>query len=421
MDRRCLQCKGPLPRARRQGRGRITSGNHPHYCSDACFDVARTWICVGCGALDKACRPCRKRTYCADCLGRHYNKAARVFQETRDRQVAQGRVLVACTYDKCSRPQDLLDRTRSQSKRPASCRHDECKVALREERHGGCNPLTGREIFCMGCGQSRGYRPPYYEHKFKYCRVCAQRRREANTISPQTVKTSTSLVGDGQAHALKEWRACGLNGCDSGRLVWISEIRRYPNRTFYCSLSHFKAAMARRGTRIHCRGCGQERALERSHIPRTFDPETMTYLCQVCQPPRSVVRMFTCHRAGCSLTFKRRVFVNAPDIPRFCSLTCRVLHYDGGRAVCANPHCYNPIPRRKRYNRYCSTACYEASKPGRPTLHRKPSKAELLIEPYIESGERRIRVIVDRTGVARNTVRRVFRERGIVAGPYALT
>jgi len=421
MDRRCLQCNGPLPPTRRE-RGRIASGNHQHYCSDTCLDLARTWVCKGCGTLDKAHKPSRKRTYCAKCVGRQENTVARtVFQKTRDRQIAQGRVLVACNYDKCPRPGDLLDLTRSESQRPSRCRHPECKAALREERHGGCSPLTGREIFCADCGESRGYRPPYYERKFKFCRVCAQRMREANTLPTQTVETAAPLVADGQAHALKEWRTCGLDGCESGRLVWISEIKKYPDRTFYCSWAHVKAAQAARTQHIHCRGCTQERVLERAHIPRAFDPETMTYLCQACWPVRSVVQTFDCHRAGCSIRFERRVLVSALDVPRFCSRTCRVLHYDGGRAVCANPRCYNPIPRRKRYNRYCSTSCYEASKPGRPTPHRQPSKAEGLVVAQIESGVRRIKVIVDRTGVARNTVRRVFRERGIVAGPHALT
>jgi len=410
MDRRCFQCNGPVLQRR-----------HHQYCSATCVDMARTWVCLGCGAIKKARFPSQTKTYCADCLGRKRGIVAQThFQQTRDQQVARARVLVVCNYDKCPRPLDLLDLTRSQIKHPSSCRHPECKDALREERHGGNRPLAGGEAFCEGCGRSRGYLRPYYARKFPYCRDCAASRRAAFAL-PDPADPQDAPLSEVPVRGLKEWRPCGLSGCNSGRLVLISEIKKYPDRTFYCSRPHFKDATAARIPRIRCRSCDRERALERAHIPQTFDPETMTYLCQNCRPARSEMRTFPCDRGGCDITFDRRVSVNAPDIPRFCSLTCRVLHYDGGRAVCANPHCYNPIPRRKRYNRYCGTACYEASKPGRPTPHRQPSKAEGLVVAQIESGVRRIKVIVDRTGVARNTVRRVFRERGIVAGPHATT
>jgi len=401
MERQCLQCETPFTLSHRR----------KYYCSETCVEMARTWVCAGCSAIKKARFPSQKKTYCADCCARQRGFLARTFfQETRDRQVAQGRVLVVCTYDKCPRPEDLLDRTRSESKHPSLCRHPECKIALREDRHGGNRPLAGREAFCTGCGRPRGHLRPSYARKFKHCRACAVRIREAGKIQPESPAT---LVADDQVHELKEWRACGLVGCDSGRLVYVSEIRKYPNRTFYCSRPHFKAATAMRVPRVHCRACGRERALERAHIPQTFDPETMTYLCQACRPTRSLVRMFTCHRAGCSTLFERRVSVNAPDIPRFCSLTCHVLHYDGGRALCANSRCYNPIPRRKLHNRYCGVACYQIAERGQPNPHHQPSKAEQAVLLQWERGERGVRNLATASGVARNTVRRVLREHAL--------
>ncbi len=389
MERRCYYCKEPY-----------TLGVHQIYCSEECFKAARTKTCP-CGKQSYVPgRPSRKKAFCDDCTRRRRDIVAQtVFQQTRERQMAQAEVRVVCNYAKCPRPYDLIPLTRNQAKRPSECRHPECKVAYRDDCHGGKRLPTSREIFCKSCGKSRGYHPPSYAREYEYCLKCSRRQHPTKNRIPASDK---------------EWRPCSLPGCNSGRYVPISTIKRYPERKFVCSRAHSRASAP--APRIHCRSCPRERRLRSSHIPRTFDAQTMTFVCRVCQPSKTVVETFTCDGVGCDKTFERRVSRKALKKPHFCSPECQGEYRRLLQRLCAR--CGQRIQRRGLNNTYCSWDCFQEAKTGRPNPHRQPSKAERTVLEAIARGIRGARTIEREYGVARNTVRRVFREQGIVAGPH---
>lgn len=380
MERQCRQCETSF-----------TFAKHQIYCSGKCVEAARIRTCP-CGKQFRARWPSQKRTLCDDCKQSRLDIVAQtVFRETRERQIAQAHVLVTCNYAQCPRPEELIPLIRSQAKKPSACRHPECRVAYRADCHGGNKLPAGNEAFCEGCGKSRGYRPLSYLRKYKYCPDCVRHQPDSSTTSP------------------KEWVPCALHGCNSGRLIFLSEIKRFADRTFYCSREHFIVAEAiRRGAaRIHCNSCGQERRLHRAHVPQTLDFETMTFVCRACRPVKTVRQTFICDRTGCSKIFARRVPLNHKIVPHFCSLTCRAEHYRSLQRLCA--HCRQRIKRRGRHNMYCTWQCYQDYKKGRPNPHHQPSKAEQKVLDAMARGIHGVRTLERECGVARNTVRKVVR------------
>jgi len=394
----CRQCKQLFP----------VTPRHLWYCSDDCVQKARTRACAWC----RKDFPARgygagQKKYCsAECreLGHGLNMMAHA-QANAERQRRESRVDVVCTYAKCPRRHDLISLRRSEAQHPSKCRHPECRVAAREDWKLRGAARKGDERDCKGCRRSMGYLPPNRLDQ-EYCTDCT--RQGLGRASPRR----------------GEWRVCDLEGCTTPVYVRPSQVRRSATGLFYCCPAHGyarpkKSRAQPRTVRARCRVCDHERRVSRGKEPRTFDETTATYLCERCRPWKTETRDFVCSRSGCSVSFPRRVRIAGPTIPRFCTEVCRSQHRRALQRLCAR--CNGPILRRGQSNVYCSLSCYHEAEKDHPNPHRQPSKAELLIEPYIESGERRIRVIVDRTGVARNTVRRVFRERGIVAGPHALT
>lgn len=337
-------------------------GHIKKHCSDECRDAA---VRLGATARGKA-------------SGQRRSEASRTF--------------VACTWSDCPRPAELIPLPAYKAKRMWEHRHPECREAYRRFCNGGTKPRKGAELTCEDCNKPIGYRPAFRLAQ-KYCGICANRRNGG--YKPRT--------GD-------ELRQCALDGCPEMVRVTSGQIKKSKTGRFYCSHDHY--AQALRAPRIRCSSCGRKRKLLAGRHPRTLDLATLTFECKACRPPQTIVRGFTCGRAGCGKYFLRRAPIDAPvHLVRFCTDACRKKYHHVERKC---DFCNKVIEKRARYKFHCSWECYQQVKKGRPNPHYRPSQAELTILAVVrKKGKLPVRDLALLSGTSPTTVQKTLHKHNI--------
>ena len=254
----------------------------------------------------------------------------------------QAHVMLRCANAECPRPDELLPRRKNKLGQPGRQRayHPECRPL------GGVQRKTGREAFCERCGESLGYRPAsWFAHGHRYCETCGGASKRG--------RRPTTFV---------EERPCAQ--CSTPVQRTASEARAKPAEEWFCSRPcYFEwRTTHRRAAPITCEGCGRESRAPNRRRFATYDPETATYVCELCQHPRG--ERHPCDREGCD-----QEVVSWRSRPRrYCSTECAALarRKTPKRVPCRNPDCRRnhdkpvvmelmPYPAARR--RFCSKAC----------------------------------------------------------------
>ncbi len=385
VQRQCLRCNlrfTVTPQRRR-------------YCSDACVEAACKRRCERCGktfSVPKG-QPSHIKKHCSDDCR---DAAVRLGATARgnmagQRRSEQSRTFVTCIWPECPRKGELIPLPRYKAKQMSYHRHPECREAYRRSCNGGTKPRKGAELICEDCKEPIGYRPAFRLAQ-KYCGICANRRNGG--YKPRT--------GD-------QLRQCAFGGCPEMVRVTPGQIKKSKTGAFYCSSAHY--GLANRAPRIHCRSCGRERKLLAGRHPRTLDLSTLTFECKACRPPQTIMRGFTCARAGCGKYFRRRVPIDAPaDLIRLCTDPCRKKYHHVERRCDV---CDKVIPAR-RNKAHCSRACYKQAKKDQPNPHYRPSQAEIdTLEVVRERGRLPIRAIAALKGISPTAVHKALRKHNI--------
>ncbi len=344
-----------------QGRGQ------QHFCSDTCSQEAHRRVCQypPCQKGFSVVRPSQKGRYCSKTCQYAALRSQLVANVTKatSKRVAKGRIYVACAWEHCPRPDELIPAIRSKG----AIRHYHTPDCHKAWQHAG--------------GGRKGVK-----------RLGA------------TAERSAVLLG---ARALVS-RACPI--CDKPCPVTASLAARTAHS--FCSRVHylewFRAHRLDRRQEVRCLTCGEARAYSSCRIPQAVDRVTMAWICPACQVRQTGMRTQVCTYAACGKTFTARVRLRPPSQEHFCCADHRARHYLAQRRARQCQRCGHLIPRRGRKVAYCSWACYIAAKKGRPLPHWRPSKAEQRILEQWTEGVRGVRALARESGASVNTVRKLI-------------
>jgi hypothetical protein len=348
------------------------------YCGEDCQQAALARECLQCHGIFYAATEKQYRKYCkAECKAEAggQERIAAAAQARTER----GRVLVACAWEHCPQPDEPISIVRSKSE--GRHFHDECRKQWREA--GGARKGTGKgkELFCKGCGESKGYCGPSRLHE-DFCYDCRRRK-------PEIVQGSVT-------------RICAAPGCE--KLVTVSAARAALYKRSFCR-KHGHGWQRRQGFTVTCVTCRGKRHYAPSRVPLSVDKATMTWTCPGCRTYGTTTQTREC--AYCHRDFPARITLSVMEEarPRFCRWSHRQKYYDDLRRRCR--YCERRITRKGQGHKYCDRTCYTAAVTGQPKPDRRTFAAELRIrDAYEQAGIRGIRALARASNTSVNTVRK---------------
>ncbi len=431
MDLQCAQCKLTFPPKRE---GQI-------YCSRSCASKARmprTLPLARCEYL-----PCGKEFRPRGATRMHFCCIEHAMAHRR-------RPPVHCAWHDCPCPDELIAGSDHRDY------HPECLKAF--YRSGADKPRRIlRRATCLACGGEILYRANGGRER-KYHSACYR------------LLANRPHGGPPRTGAFRSCEMCGTS-------VYHTASRARHAAHAFCSRQHYLAWQIEQTSqtrcRIRCTLCGDERVLATSKLPRTIDPDTMTWTCSACR--RRQGQMHTAVCPHCNEQFTKRIKDFASHKQYFCcrdhknewhrnnpkeramvTVSCpycwqeatagRMSFNDAkfpllrSRLPYAKKHFHNKSHRARYYNRkrwavtpcrtchipfqprgaqniYCSRSCADKGRSGQPIANPRLTRAESAVMDAWDNGSHEIKAIVRITGVSRNTIRKIIRSRNLQDGP----